>query len=173
MTACPHCGAQMAEGRSLCKACGKLSTATVDPNAPVSQVAPPPPKKGVNPLIVIILGALLVVCIVGGLGNLGRGRTPVRSAVSPTVRVDYVITGTASRASLTYVNATGNIEQRDGTIPWELRLDMPRGSFVSVSAQNQGASGSISCKIMVDLKVTEETNSSGAYKIASCSGRAQ
>lgn len=172
MTACPHCGAQMADGRSVCKACGKLSTASVEPNAPVSRGEPPAAaKKGINPLIVVALSILVVVCIVGGLGNVGRSRPSVPAA-SSTVRVDYVITGTADRASLTYTNASGGTEQKDVILPWEDRLEVRRGAFVYISAQNKGERGSVTCKILVDLTTYKESTSEGAYKIASCSGKA-
>ena len=44
------------------------------------------------------------------------------------------------------------------------------GAFVYISAQNQGESGSVKCRIEVDGVTLEQATSTGAYVIASCSG---
>jgi hypothetical protein len=98
--------------------------------------------------------------------------SPARPQAPGLVRVDYLVKGSAGRAALTYTNATGGIEQREVVLPWELRLDVPRGTYVAVSAQSQRASGEIECQIMADLKPFKRSQSSGAYVIASCNGLA-
>lgn len=45
------------------------------------------------------------------------------------------------------------------------------GAFVYLSVQNQSASGSVTCRILVDGTPISENTSSGGYVIASCQGR--
>lgn len=218
MQTCPHCNTQNADGRTLCKSCGKnmlddpvsaapiAGTPALDPDATkqcpycaetikaaatvcrycgrdLSSAAPHPATsspptaqtaKKTSPIGAILM--LVVLC--GGLWWLFGGALTSRSSRSPafapvrtggSVRVDYLVKGTARRASLTYTNAQGGIEQREVSVPWETRLDVPHGTFVSISAQNSG-SGTITCVIMTDLTQFKTSTSEGEYKIASCSG---
>lgn len=200
MVACPHCGFANTDGRETCKSCGKSMTADPAPGAtkqcpycaetiqaaaivckhcgreltPVGTraAAAAQPKKGLQCGPLIIGTIVIIAGLVWFLGGVGRS-SPTRGVPrtgSSTVRVDYLVKGTASRASLTYTNAQGGIEQREVTLPWEMRLDVRRGGYVAVSAQNQGSSGSVTCVIMTDLKSFKESTSEGAYKIASCNG---
>jgi hypothetical protein len=84
-------------------------------------------------------------------------------------KVVYRVSGTAAEASITYRNAKGGTQQTAGRMPWELTFDSRAGNFLYVSAQNQGASGSVSCDIMVDGVVKTSASSTGAYVIAECS----
>jgi hypothetical protein len=93
--------------------------------------------------------------------------------VDASCSVVYSVGGTASSASLTLTNASGNTEQLESvSIPWTRTLTMPCGDFVYVSAQNNGASGSVTCRITSDGASIETAESSGAYVIATCSGSA-
>lgn len=89
-----------------------------------------------------------------------------------TYRVVYKISGTASRAFLTYQNEQGGTEQTEISIPWKGTLTVKEGEFLYISAQNQGDSGSVTCEIWVNDTKWKESTSSGAYVIASCSGSA-
>jgi hypothetical protein len=86
-----------------------------------------------------------------------------------TNKVTYRVTGTAHEASVTYRNNMGGTQQTVGRIPWEITFDSRAGNFLYVSAQNQGASGSVSCDILVDGEVKTTATSTGAYVIAECS----
>jgi hypothetical protein len=86
-----------------------------------------------------------------------------------THKVTYRVTGTAPDASITYRNAKGGTQQTAGRIPWEVTFESRAGNFLYVSAQNQGASGSVSCDIVVDGAVKTTATSTGAYVIAECS----
>jgi hypothetical protein len=85
--------------------------------------------------------------------------------------VTYRMTGTAYSASLTYTNASGGIEQKDATLPWEWSFPAGTGQFVSISGQNAADHGSVTCAILLDGTVVKTSTSDGAYKIASCSGK--
>lgn len=130
--------------------------------------AAPSPKRGINWLGVGITAIVAVVLVFWLISAIGGNARAVRNNTA-VVRVDYLVKGTARRASLTYTNASGNTEQRTVSVPWELQLEMAPQAFVSVSAQNE-ADGTITCQIMADLKIIEESTSEGQYRIASCSG---
>lgn len=81
--------------------------------------------------------------------------------------ITYKIEGTASRGMLTYTTPSGQ-EQTTRSLPWRKTFRAEDGEFLSVSAQNEGASGTIICTISVDGSVVKRARSSGAYTIASC-----
>jgi len=85
--------------------------------------------------------------------------------------VIYVVTGTAAKASVTYTNSTGGIEQISAvSLPWEKSFSTFSDDYVSISAQNQGESGTIETVIYVDGKEFKKSSSTGEYVIASASG---
>jgi hypothetical protein len=89
-----------------------------------------------------------------------------------TVKVTYRVKGSAGAAHLTYRNAEGGTVQTSVRLPWEVTFDAKGGTFLSVSAQNQGTSGSVTCEIMLDGESRTTSTSSGAYVIAECSNSA-
>lgn len=101
-----------------------------------------------------------------------RNNAPIVPTVPGTKMVIYNVDGLdgATRASLTYTNEQGGTEQVEVTLPWRKVLSVPRGQFVYISAQNQGATGGVSCDIRVDMQLFKHSESRGAYVIASCSG---
>jgi len=116
----------------------------------------------------------IVIIAVAAMALFGAYRTmssplPVRTKNTPT-HVVYRISGTAIKVSLTYTNSDGGIEQKDVSIPWTLRVPAHSGQHVYVSAQNKHKTGSVKCEIIVENEVMRQAESSGAYKIASCSG---
>jgi hypothetical protein len=58
-------------------------------------------------------------------------------------------------------------------LPWEMSFDAKGGSFLYVSAQNQSASGSVTCEILLDDESRTSSTSNGAYVIAECSNAAE
>lgn len=106
---------------------------------------------------------------------------PTNKLNLPPIRtVVYEVEGTADSVDITIATPTG-IEQKSGlSVPLKrksdgkrgLQLTFTSGSFVSISAQNQGDFGTVTCRITVDGVVVSENTASGAYTIASCDGRA-
>lgn len=124
-------------------------------------------KKKSNRTPLIIIGLVVVGTII--LCNLpSSDYEPPPPKVDP--RITYSITGTATSVSITLENETGNTEQGDFKVPFNMSFRVPVGTFVYISAQNNGKTGSVTCQIFVDGKVQEEATSTGAYKIATCSG---
>jgi len=88
----------------------------------------------------------------------------------PTPEVEYKITGTASRVSVTLNNATGGTEQYDNvSVPHTYRFDTFTDWFLYISAQNQGEYGSVTVTIYLNGEVVATSTSSGAYVIADAS----
>lgn len=89
--------------------------------------------------------------------------------------VTYEISGTAETVSITMETPTGTSQQAEVSLPWESSSqDFNVGDSVYVSAQNEGESGTVRCKITgMTGKVLAENSSSGAYTIATCSGQSE
>ena len=88
----------------------------------------------------------------------------------PTPEVEYKITGTASRVSVTLNNATGGTEQYDNvSVPHTYRFDIFSDWFLYISAQNQGEYGSVTVTIYLNGEVVNTATSVGAYVIATAS----
>jgi hypothetical protein len=98
---------------------------------------------------------------------------PAPSRGEFTYKVTYRVRGTAGAVALTYRNAQGGTEQSSVRLPWELSFDAKGGSFLYVSAQNQGATGSVTCEILLDDESRTTSTSNGAYVIAECSNAAE
>jgi hypothetical protein len=134
-----------------------------------------------------LFGAIVVLVVVANLG--GGDRSSSDSANAPPALISsaaedcdkaivYFVEGTASAVSITVQNAEGNTEQASNrAVPLSgargegLRIgSMACGDFVYISAQNEGESGSVTCRIEADGEEIESATSEGAYVIASCSG---
>jgi hypothetical protein len=145
----------------------------------VKQVGKPSPKAtnsnatGCLAIAALIVMVALAVWIFGS-GNGGSGGNYIPLVTSPPrlVTVVYKVGGTASRASLTIENESGGTEQFTVSIPWTKSFQVSPGSFVYVSAQNEGDHGSVTCTITSNGVIVQSANSTGAYVIAGCSGSA-
>ena len=84
--------------------------------------------------------------------------------------VVYKVTGTTTQAFVTYANAQGYTERKSIRVPWETQLGMPPEKFVYLSALNEDDSSSITCEIYVDGKLYQQSTTSDANVIPSCSG---
>lgn len=83
--------------------------------------------------------------------------------------IKYEVSGTAKTVSITMNNATGGTEQfSEVPTPWSETFKMKSG-FLYISAQNQTSSGTVTVKIYVDGKVTQQSTSEGEYVIATAS----
>lgn len=85
--------------------------------------------------------------------------------------VVYQVTGTAASVSVTYVNENGGTSQVTGApLPWTYSFTAHVGDFLYVSAQNEGATGSVTATATENGSIVQTSTSSGAYVIATASG---
>jgi len=132
--------------------------------------------------------ALLVLAIAAGLilvgwitsrgdGDSSSGGSSSSGGGSTMVSVLYEVEGTAESTTITAEMPTGTSQGTGKSVPLTttsgtrgLRNTFPRGAFVYISAQNEGATGDITCRITVDGVVISENTASGGYAIATCQG---
>lgn len=142
----------------------------------LDQVAPESPeaarRRKLLPFIVI------PVVLLGLLAFFAWPRSAPSLNVPPIRTVLYEVEGTARVVDITIKTATGIKQQSSVTVPMTtkgkrgMQLTFTSGSFVSIAAQNQGDSGTVTCRITVDGVVVSENTASGAYTIATCDGTA-
>lgn len=95
---------------------------------------------------------------------------PIQQPAYSGPEVEYEITGSAQSVSVTLENATGGTEQESTVyLPHTYTYDQFPGSFLYISAQNNGEAGSVTVTIRVNGNVIKTSTSSGAYVIASAS----
>jgi len=111
----------------------------------------------------VMIGMMAVVGLTGSKNPLAPAPT--------SALVTYVVTGTASRASMTYATAdSGTAQQGARGLPWQHSWVADMGEFAYLSAQNDGSSGCVTVEIKLDNAPWKSTQSCGAYVIASVSG---
>lgn len=123
--------------------------------------------------VVWALVAVLAVC--GYVAD--RSDTPDAPA-DRTARVVYKVEGTARTASVTYVDSRGNVQQQTRVdVPIRAKADhseglvvtVPHGATVSISAQNNGPTGDLICRIEADGRTLTTGRAFGPYSTATCS----
>lgn len=83
--------------------------------------------------------------------------------------VTYLIEGTTNKASVTYVNDLGSMEQiAEVTLPYQKIVIVKYGTPLSIVAQNLSDSGTITCKIIIDGKEVKSATSEGGFVVVSC-----
>jgi hypothetical protein len=160
---CPKCGYKRDPDAERCANCGARR--------------PGARGRGQGCLVAAVLvGGLLValflVLLIAGAGEHGTSGSGTASNGLPygEHRVDYQVEG--CQADLTYTSAEGATEQqRDAQLPWSQTLTAPSGFFAYISAQNTCDYGTVDCRIRLDGNTVKYAESTGAYVIASCSGR--
>jgi len=128
-------------------------------------------------------GALLVTLLVSiASANFKTAEAGKAIAVASATRmVLYEVEGTAKGVDMTLQTPSGTSQRNGKAVPVTnkasgrpgILFEMQAGSFLYIAAQNNGASGTISCRITVDGVVVAENFSSGGYAIATCQGRAR
>jgi hypothetical protein len=131
----------------------------------------------------IVLGIAVVGAILVGItswATAGNKTSSSGSSSSSTRTVLYEVEGTATSVDITFETPSGTSQGSNKKVPLANRdsgkrgisVTMDRGDFVYISAQNQGKTGTVTCKISVDGVLVSKVTSSGAYAIASCDGTA-
>lgn len=146
----------------------QISPPTPPPPFPTYYERPVHPEKRVSCVGRIARILALAILIFAGLiiaaMSLSSQTRPGRAA-----QIEYRITGSAGSVSLTYVNDSGNIEQRERVyLPFRLTFQPERGQMISIVAQNKGASGTVRCAIVVNGNEIETAEAQGGYQIATC-----
>lgn len=157
------------------------------PYPPQGQWPPPPPKKRKKwPFIVgglIVLIVILAVAVPKGSaptsattssGGGGASAQPADTSSGTENVVTYEVTGPA-KASVTYMTEGFQTAQvQDAKLPFRKDIqftnDVGKFSGLSLVAQNSGAKGDITCRILLDGKEVASNTSSGAYAVVTCTG---
>lgn len=124
-----------------------------------------------NKLFIILALSMLVFSILacGETPTTGASQQP--AAAGHTVKIE--VTGTASSVDITYQDLASNDPAQDSgrAVPyWRSWANIPDGTFVYISAQNDDDSGSVTCEITVDGILWKTTTSNGGYVICTSSG---
>lgn len=149
--------------------------------SPMEPVRPTPKKSGWKWWTLLAVAGVLILTVTVSITNEQRENRAAGKAIAQAMAtnvVHYEVEGTAKGANLTFQTPSGTSQLNGKAVPLAnkntgvrgIRYDMPAGSFVYLSAQNTGSSGTITCRITVNGVVVAENSSSGSYAIASCSG---
>ncbi|WP_298445929.1 MmpS family transport accessory protein [Gordonia sp. (in: high G+C Gram-positive bacteria)] len=161
---------------------------------PYQYPGPPPAPKKRKKWPWILGGVIVLIIIIAAAAGAGGGDkktddTNAASAVAPAPgattaaetttkkpaknTVVYEVTGDSGTANnITYFGENANQSQEtDAALPWRSKtFDKSKTTLTGVTAQN-GGSGEITCKIIVNGKVEVENTSKGAYAVVSCNGK--
>lgn len=138
-------------------------------------------RRGKKILVLAGLGIVAAVVLALVVANVTSKPKAYSSSSSGALRkVVYFVDGSASSADITYATASGISQQSGVSVPLVrsatkepgIVFMMPAGTFVSISAQNKGETGTLNCRIEVDGIPVSSNSAMGAYTIASCSGTA-
>src|SRR5262249_50635052 len=90
-----------------------------------------------------------------------------------TYSVEYVVEGTIKRASLSYFDDQGGLQQREVTkIPWSVSFEMRRETDVYIRAEKQGSDGGdLTVRILVNGDEYWRSEASGADTIVPARGQ--
>lgn len=137
--------------------------------------------------VLIVIGLVAAVVLILAVVNNQQRETSERDvdalvqALTPR-EVVYEVEGSASSVSITIETPTGTSQQEGVGLPLApegggvgehgLSANFQRGDFVYISAQNDGETGTVTCRITVDGRVVSENTADGAYSIATCKGSA-
>ncbi len=86
-----------------------------------------------------------------------------KDPLSPSVAVEYKVTGTAETVDIDYIDENGKLAIiNDVKLPWSLTFTADRGDAVFLSAQRTGDTGTVTVTIHSDGDVLAEDTSTGS-----------
>ena len=128
-------------------------------------------NKDLLKMVALVIGVVVVVVLFKQYETEGIKEEAEQRVIHT---IEYRVDGACESASLTYRNIQGGTEQvREARLPWSYKQPISTTQlnkiFLSISAQNDCRSGSITSSIYVDGNQIKTSKSSGAYVIASAS----
>ena len=86
-----------------------------------------------------------------------------KDPLSPSLTVEYKITGTAEAVNIDYLDSNGDLVIINGVeIPWELTFSANSGDQVYLSAKRTGSDGTVTVTIYSDGNVFDQDTTSDA-----------
>lgn len=98
------------------------------------------------------------------------GEAPAVTTPTPTEHIiRYEVQGTYNVAWISMTNETGGKDEGDYELPYSRTLLFREGGSVYLLAMGGGEQGSVTCRIVVDDVLQQESSASGSVPMASCS----
>ena len=111
-------------------------------------------------LLVLLVGSLVFMACENGAGS--------NNTNSNNNVIKYEVIGTAQSVQVVMVNENLNIVQLQARPPWTYTFTKSKSEVLalSVSAVNEGETGSITVRIYINNRVQKEASNQGAYCVA-------
>lgn len=114
---------------------------------------------------------IILLALIGLILSCTKEADPDPDPLSYSGIVKYEVACSPNGFDITYINNSGNTEQKDISIgSWVMSFTGYSGAFVYVSAQAGHENATITVKIYYKGNIIEQATSSGDYVIATASG---
>ena len=172
---CPSCGATLPEGTSACAYCGRRVPAgerEASSSAAMDETATPEQLVRHRHVLQLALLACGIMLALGALVALLLAMQPSEETAprGAAHRIEYRMSGSLARTTVTYTNTTGDTEQFDTRLPWRRTYVMEDVPCVYVAALSFGETGTLTCQIYLDGVLWKESTSSGTGAMVTCGG---
>lgn len=171
---CRECDNNVSTEAQTCPRCGAPQPTTPSPPVPATGLTGDGTAESharFRRRLTLVAGGVVALL---GLLFVYTGARPDNGASSSTsgstsAVVVYEVDGTALSVQLTTGDGSGTVEQEYGRrLPLTRSYRMNSGDFAQVTAQNTGAFGSVTCRVVVDGQVIATDTADGAYMTATC-----
>jgi hypothetical protein len=129
-----------------------------------------------NKLFIILALSILVFSVLacGETPTTGANQQPAyQPPAGHSVKIEVTGSPAEIATDVTYQDLASNDTAQDSgrAVPyWRSWANVPNGTWVYISAQNDDDRGSITCSVYVDGKLWKTTTSNGGYVICTASG---
>ncbi len=129
--------------------------------------------KGLHWSIKAVVGIFTFYIILTAWG-IAPGIIPSQDNSNQGHSLEYVVTGSIKKASVTYTNEKGWTYQKDIDVPWRWTApsNAQDGTSFYISAESNEAEGWVEAEIIQDGKVFKRTKQFGPYVTATAMGYA-